>query len=198
MTGSPQDALSGQITDAAAQRTILLAEYAALRGEITTMLSLQGQFLSFSMLFFGFVVTMASRDMTDVNRFMPLLPIPFGVLGLSYADVAFRIMRAAHYIHRELRPRLDGLGGDHSLGWETYIRDEYPARRLMQWMDRLRWIFFLGPALAFTVLAFPRPLPPLPWWSWRGVAWTLSVVIVCLNVFALNRVAHFAKRVTRT
>jgi hypothetical protein len=197
VTGVPQDSSPGQTTDVAAQRTILLAEYTALRGEITTLLSLQGQFLSFSILFFGFVVTMATRDMRDVSRFMPLLPIPFAVLGLLYADVAFRIMRAAHYIHQELRPRLDGLGGDRSLRWETYIRDEYPARRVMHWMDRLRWGFFLAPALAFTILARPGPFAALPLWSLRSAAWALSIVLVCFNAFALIRMSHFAKQVTR-
>lgn len=185
---------SGQTADATAARTIVLAEYAALRSEITTLLSLQGQFLSFSVVFFGFIITMSNRDEGLPSAFLPLLPVPFGVLGLSYADVAFRIMRAARYIHHELRPRLERLGGEGCLAWETYIRERHPSRGLMHWMDRLRWSFFLAPAIAFAVYGMPAGAPTFSArWAWT--AWGVSVCLVALNVLAMSRIAHFSKRV---
>jgi hypothetical protein len=192
----PTDATADRLPDqAAAPRAIALAEYAALRAEITTLLALQGQFLSFSIVFFGFIVTLSSRVAGLPPSIRPLLPIPFGVLGLAYADVAFRIMRAARYLHIELRPRLDRLGGDGCLGWETYIRARHPGRGVMHWMDRLRWIFFLGPAIAFAAYGVPRALPitAAPW-SWT--AWIISVCLIVLNILAISRMGRFSKRVT--
>ena len=135
-TTSPE---AGAPAVGAARQAILLAEYAALRSEITTLLSLQGQFMNFSIVFFGLVVTMWNRTTGGLSEYLSLLPIPFGVLGLSYADVGFRIMRAAQYIQQELRPALDALGGANCLGWETYIRERHPARRLMAWMPSTTW-----------------------------------------------------------
>ena len=181
-----------------AQRTILLAEYAALRSEITTLLSVQGQFLNFGIVFFGVVVAMSNRQTGMPGEYWPLLAIPFGVLGLSYADVALRIARAARYIDHGLRPGLKRLGGDECLRWETYIREQYPARGLMNWLDRLRWSIFLGPAVVFSWLALQRGLSSQPWLSWRWFAWTVGAGLVVLNVVAMNRVTHFSKRVTQT
>jgi len=176
-------------------RTILLAEYSALRAEITTLLSLQGQFLNFSIVFLGFVVAMSNRASGMPADYRTLLPIPFGVLGLSYADVAFRIMRVARYLNDELRPRLSALSGTDCLEWEGYIRDRHPDRHLLDWMDWLRWCFFLAPAAAFLALPFAVPPSAPPSW-WASTAWATGALLLVLNVAAINRVSRSAQQVT--
>jgi hypothetical protein len=197
MTSGPEagGAATAVQADDGARRSILLAEYSSLRTEITTLLSLQGQFLNFSIVFFGFVVAMSNRTSGIPAEYVTLLPIPFGVLGLSYADVAFRILRVARYLHHEIRPQLNALGGGDCLQWEVYIRERHPNRDVMQWMDRLRWCFFLAPAVGF--LALPFAIPPATLRSrWAAIAWATGALLFLLNVLAANRVGRVGQQIT--
>jgi hypothetical protein len=133
------------------RRQILLAEFTALRQEISALLTLQGQILNFGVVVFGLIAGLMARE--ESRRYVSLFPIPFVVLGLLYVDVGARIMRAARYIHRNIRPGLIALANEQILEWEAYIRQKHPGKLLMGTLDHLRWLSFLLPAGVFTVQA---------------------------------------------
>ena len=73
-------------------RSIMLAEYAAMRSEITTFLSLQIQFMSFSITLGGIIAGIFIKNHSfEVAAFFPL---PFLIFGLLYMDLKGRILRA--------------------------------------------------------------------------------------------------------
>jgi hypothetical protein len=164
-------------------RAVLLADFAAMRSEITTFLSLQGQFLSISVVLLGVLaglLTNASVGQT-INRYGSLAAIPFLILGLLYADVTARIMRTARYIEHNLRPELVNLAGE-SLLWERYIRNDAPWRPLMSTLDCLRWFAFLGPGAFFTFHWFGSAEPPLGWVPGLDLALLILCVVVLGSV----------------
>ena len=136
-------------------RAVLLADFAAMRSEITTLLSLQGQFLSMSVLLLSIFVAASSRQelVAYLKPYLSMGAIPFLILGLLYADSSARIMRAARYINLTLRPALEKLTGPYP-AWEDYIRKGPPGSKLTSALDYLRWVFFLGPAAYFTWFGF--------------------------------------------
>lgn len=135
---------------------ILLAEFSAARSEITTLLSQQGQFLNFGVVLLGLAITAAGRWPESFAGYLRLLPLPFCILGVLYADVTARVLRAARYIELGLRPQVEQLAGSQCLGWETYIRGKEPGRGMMSVLDCLRYVFFLAPSIGFTAQAAAR------------------------------------------
>lgn len=144
---------------------IKLAEYEALRYEITTFLGLQGQFMSYSIalssgiLALGSgIVALGAKDPDTLKVpavILAFLPAPFLILGILYGDVKMRILRVALYIEKELRPALiDGSPELMScLRWESFIRE--PGDMiwfLLPIADLLRYLVFLLPVVALWVL----------------------------------------------
>jgi hypothetical protein len=138
-------------------RRNLLAEYTTLRNEITTFLSLQVQFMNWSVVLGGAIAGLfLSRSKSfEVVAFFPL---PFLIFGLLYLDAKARVLRAAKYIHTELRPTLiDPADGALCLTWEPFIRKECELRSVLSVGEKLRWALFLVPSLV-----------PIIWLIWNG------------------------------
>jgi hypothetical protein len=169
-------------------RNALLAEFTAIRSEITTLHSLQGQFMSISAaLMGGFIAVAASTSGSNLMKeFASIGAIPFVVLGLLYADVTARILRAARFIQQELRPEIVNLAAVECLLWEAYLSKHYPGKRLMNCLDYLRWALFLIPAAFFTVFAFVEQ-------QWWGAAVDVLLVVWCLS--ALIYVYYLRRKV---
>jgi len=175
--------------------SIKLAEYAALRSEITTFLSLQVQFMSYSIALGGVIAGLSiSQKSFEVVAFFPL---PFLIFGLLYLDAKGRILRAAKYIHNELRPTLiDPAEEAPSLTWESFIREESDLRPILSWADKLRWALFLVPSLV-----------PIIWWLWIGPQshhrrlvgslFTLEFILFFLFVVAALKLESYDKRLCK-
>ncbi|MFF4487586.1 hypothetical protein ACFY0F_14000 [Streptomyces sp. NPDC001544] len=104
-----------------------LAEYSALRSEITTRINLQHQMLALHMTAVSvvFSVALSGRD-----RWPVLLTIPF--ISYTSSEILASLFRAvegiAKYIDEELSPKVPG-----GLGWESWLVHQRPdseARRL--------------------------------------------------------------------
>jgi hypothetical protein len=164
-------------------RAVLLAEYAAMRSEIGTFQSLQGVFLNMSLVLVGACIAVAANTALsqETAAYASWAAIPFEILALLYADASARLMRAARYIHLKLRPELEKLAGP-CLEWEYYLRRKHPGRRLTWCLDKLRWLFFLGPGAVLTCVAFVTQKGP-PGLCWADVAMLVLCLAVLVYVF---------------
>src|ERR1019366_5618535 len=98
------DAFPGGDLISEESRGNMLAEYAALRNEITTFLSLQVQFMNWSVVLGGAIAGLFIKNPSF--ELVALFPLPFLIFGLLYAEAAARIFRVANYIEIKLRPKL--------------------------------------------------------------------------------------------
>lgn len=137
--------------------SVLIAEYAALRSEITTFINLEVQFLSVSVALSGVLIGIAAHDPKTFQEWFDLCPIPFLLLALLYADVKARVLRAASYIQRKLQPRLFDGEPNGYWEWERFIREEYSKKLVLSVMEWMRWLIFLAPALIFFFFSISTP-----------------------------------------
>jgi hypothetical protein len=170
-------------------RPIRLAEYAALRGEITTFLTLQVQFMSYSIVLGGVIAGISINHKSfEVVAFFPL---PFLIFGLLYLDAKARVLRAAKYIHMELRPTLvDPADRAPSLSWEEFIRKEYDLKHVLSVGEKLRWALFLVPSVV-----------PIVWLIWNGPQpqhgplagslFTVEFILFCLFIWIARKLDNY-------
>jgi hypothetical protein len=137
-----------------------IAEYSAIRDEICTFHNVEGQVMSIAVAAISalIVIVLPVQDKvytfgTD-TPFLHVVPLPFVALGIIFAYTQVRIIQAATYLQRYLRPRLItllGTGQAHSdiWQWETFRRTgaEYPVRSSATFLNSVRWIFFIAPSL---------------------------------------------------
>ena len=147
-----------------------LAEYNALRTEIQTFLNLQITFLALAAGIVPVVISIAVGQSTDrLPWIVAATPLPFAFLAALYADIAARIGRAANYIQHTLRPRLARhTAPDDALGWELYVHEHDPAKRLLWWTDQLRYLVFFLPAVAAYFVSAWMPVLHV-WCGWNYI-----------------------------
>jgi hypothetical protein len=170
-----------------------LAEYSALRAEITTLLQAQITFLQFSVLLFAPTVTLFvslaalhERFKVDEGLVTVILPLPFCVFGILFGDVSLRIQRVAVYLHFNLRPRVtQSVGHEDLFHWEDWIRGQttgthrsWDAAEVLRLTDSLRWCCFFFPAVGFTF--FSSPYYPL---FYVDIALELAMLILCAKYY---------------
>ena len=159
-------------------RQVKLAEYAALRSEITTFLSLQVQFMSYSIALGTIIAGLSTKDPSF--DLVACFPLPFLIFGLLYLDAKGRILRAAKYIYTELESTLiDPVTGLPIMRWELFIRNKRELRLILSWADKLRWVLFLAPTLVSVVLA-------IGWY--RGYGRQPTHVPLVVFIFALESI----------
>ena len=127
----------------------MLAEYAALRSEITTLLTIQVQFINFSVVLGGTIATLIVNKNLSLETWA-FFPLPFLIFGLLYGDAKARILRAASYVQNGLRPILIDSADD--LKWESFIRNEGTLKPFLSKADNLRWAVFLVPPLPVPII----------------------------------------------
>jgi hypothetical protein len=128
------------------------SEYSALRAEICAFHGVEGQVMSITVAFMGVLAGLIGFG--KYEPFIHLIPIPFVALGIIFAYTQARIVQAATYLHKELRPIVeeicDSLTGTKNLlwRWEIFRRsDQCPVRILSTWLNSARWLFFIAPSL---------------------------------------------------
>ena len=150
------DAFPGGDLISEESRGNMLAEYAALRNEITTFLSLQVQFMNWSVVLGGAIAGLFIKNPSF--ELVALFPLPFLIFGLLYAEAAARIFRVANYIEIKLRPKLIYPADEPSLEWESFIRKKWELDPVLSMGDKwVRLAIFLVPSLV-----------PIIWLMWNG------------------------------
>ena len=160
-------------------KVVLMSEFSAMRTEITTFITLEVQSLSVSVALAGVLVGLAVHDWNTFREALDICPLPFLVLALLYADVKARVLRAACYIQNKLRPQIISAGLAESLQWEEYIRKEYPARKQLAFIEWLRWLVFLAPAVVALLLSIHTP--PLGSMSHAFFPMLVVINILCIG-----------------
>jgi hypothetical protein len=128
------------------------SEYSAIRAEICAFHTVEGQVMSITIGFMGVLAGLIGFG--DYINFIHLIPIPFVALGIIFAYTQARIIQAATYLHKQLRPAVEAMlgslaGREYGLWrWEIFRRSEQcPVRILSTWLNSARWLFFIAPAL---------------------------------------------------
>jgi hypothetical protein len=89
------------------ERTVVLAEYNALRAEILALIQARNQFLIYDLTGFGVLFGLAVQQQNRIFFLVaPLIHFPL-MLYWSYADRA--IVKIGHYIREKIENRLDGM-----------------------------------------------------------------------------------------
>jgi len=171
----------------------MLAEYAALRSEITTLLTIQVQFINFSVVLGGAIATLiVNKDLSP--EIWAFFPLPFLVFGLLYGDSKARILRAASYIQNALRPIL--IDSAHDLMWESFIRNESKLKPFLLKAENLRWAVFLVPPLPVLIIwligLIWNPLHPHhP--VVMGLLLVVEIILLFLLVWVMLRLYKYEK-----
>jgi hypothetical protein len=133
-----------------------LAEYSALRSEISSFHAIEHMAISFAIAAFsaviGFVIkTDVSLDqlIRDHARYQPhiaLIAFPFLLLGFFFGYSQIRIIQVAAYLNLSLRPQIVRDLGEAVLGWESYRRSsDCPQDKLSTLLSWSRWLLFVWP-----------------------------------------------------
>ncbi len=135
---------------------VYLAEYSALRAEISSFHAIEHMAISFAIAAFSAVIglvikTGVSLDGLIVNHasYQPhiaLVAFPFLLLGFFFGYSQIRIIQVAAYLNLRLRPQIVEVSGESVLGWESYRRStECPQDKLSTLLSWLRWLLFVWP-----------------------------------------------------
>ena len=146
---------------------VLIAEYNALRREIELLIGHQKDIVNFTIVafaamvgLFGIVTKIGNSNLDDLFLFFSYVylafPFVFLLLAFLYADKSVRILRAAHYIHSDLRDKVSKICGDQDIWhWESYKSREKSLMRITaRWLDIIRWFIFILPGFISIALSF--------------------------------------------
>jgi hypothetical protein len=172
-------------------RPLKLAEYAAIRSEITTHLTIQVQFMNYSVILGGGLAGLfINHPSFEAAAFFPL---PFLILGLLYGDTKARILRAASYIQNDLRSTLIDSADEPVLMWEFFIRRESTLNPFLSGAEKLRWaVFFVPLAVPITWLVWNRPHPQHGLLG--GVLFAVELVMLFLLIWVAFKLDSYSKR----
>lgn len=180
--------------------SLLTAEFAAMRAEITTMLSLQSQFLNFSVALMGASITatvVLSRSSSSGGDFLQAdfalpMSIAFSVLGILYEDATVRIFRAARYIeqylHSAIERHVPNLDPDKPMAsplyWEKFIRDKkLEGSWFLRIGDVIRRFVFWVPALILLISSIRNNKVWTLFNDWGPFNWFFFILAVFTFLF---------------
>lgn len=164
-----------------------IAEYAALRSEITTRINLQHQVIALHLTAASVVFSVA---LSGSERWSILLVIPF----VSYAssEILASLFRAiegiAKYIDEVLSPRVGG-----GLGWESWLAQNRPNNEAQR-ITHPYYLLFPGTsavsliATVIFILASANSIHQLNASFWAAVAaWPLAAGVTVLSFRAIRQ-----------
>ncbi|WP_158794169.1 hypothetical protein [Granulicella sp. L60] len=167
----------GSIDQHQAQLTVHLAEYSALRSEITNFQSIEHQSLSFAIaaitgLIALIVTAQLGKDPIAIHAYMERPEIllagpPFLLLGFLFAYAQIRIIQVASYLHQDLCPKIAKLSGGQTMGWESHRRKKMwrGAHLCAELFSGSRWLLFVWPIVPlFRDAAWKQTLYPTTQW----------------------------------
>jgi hypothetical protein len=114
--------------DSEKDHALQIAEYNALRGEIVKRMDVESQFITFTVIVFGTLVSVGVQNkIASLLLLYPLLALFFAI-GWSHSD--YRVRQIGTYIKNQI----EGAGGKTNIGWEHYL-EMHPYSRYY-WMSR--------------------------------------------------------------
>jgi hypothetical protein len=152
----PDDSSNQHDSDPARTTTIVLAEFAALRGEVATRINLQVTLMLANLTILGVVLGIAlSRP--DNRNVLLVLPLVTPCIGVLVLDSFRNLDLLGQYIHRFIRPHLPitsqrKVEGVEVFGWEQWISEQHFKWWLFVPYQLVLFAEFLGPPI--TVLAY--------------------------------------------
>jgi hypothetical protein len=161
-----------------AQLTVHLAEYSALRDEITSFQSIEHQSIAFSIAaitgVIGLIVDTQIKSKVPIamHNYLErpevlLAAPPFLLLGFFFAHAQIRIVQVARYLDHDLRPKITALTGGEVMEWETHRRKKvWRGEHLFaELFSGSRWILFIWPiVLLFRDGAWKQSLSEVERW----------------------------------
>jgi hypothetical protein len=171
----------GEQSDHPAERivNVALAEFQALQGEITNVLSSSQTIINIDITATAAIVGLVVSENVDPR----LLLVAAGLssaLGLMYAANAFQVTAIAYHIEAVLRPAIvQHTGDDRLLSWNRSFRGERPApARLVRAVGVV--LLFLAVPLVALVWVIPSLQDTRSW-----VAWGLTLCLGAVETFVL-------------
>jgi hypothetical protein len=160
---------------------VVLAEYTALRAEVTNRISGQDTLLSLYMTATAAIFGLALSGHAN-SLILLVLPLLSAAARLLYHNHNVYIRLASAYINDQLRPLVtEHLGEPRLLGWGQQVAAYHRA----PWRHRLAHpaglaLLFPVPAAIALVLVVPRLASPWTWLAWC-FGWPLLLVQVLLT-----------------
>jgi hypothetical protein len=169
-----------------------LAEYAALRAEVTNRISGQDTMLSLYMTATAAIFGLALSGHAS-SLVLLVLPLLSAAARLLYHNHNVYIKLASAYINDQLRPLVtERLGEPRLLGWGQQVARYHrgPWRRRLAHPAALALLFPV-PAATALILAVPRLASP---WTW--LAWSFGWLLLLAQLTLTNRRASPALAAT--
>lgn len=165
--------------EGAAVVTVVLAEFAALREEITSRSTAQHTLMNLDLTAVG-VVGAAVLSQHASPLLLLLLPLVGSALGILFFDHAAWIENLGRYVASTLQPIAAAAGGDQRLlSWEAnYRRGTRRTSMMLRSGLPLLVMFAAGPITA-SIFSVPYLDHPWAWWVW-SIGLLLEVVLLLL------------------
>jgi hypothetical protein len=183
LISKPHNRLGGQVANAEKGAVeVLLAEFAALRGEILQYLSMQWNIFVFQLTTTGIVFSFALTGKFRIG-FLLIIPVVSYALGARYLQDDRAIKEIGTYIMNELSPRVPG-----GLEWEAWLRKRTLPKPAIAWFSPLP-VIFPGTsliALAWTApyILYSRNISGASRWL-LGIIWVLSLLITIIALYSI-------------
>ena len=161
--------------------SVALAEYTALRSEITNRINGQDTMLNLYMTAVAAVFGFALSGHADLLILL-VLPLLSAAVRLLYHNHNLYIKLVSAYLNGQLRPLVtDRLGEPGLLGWDERSR-EYQGGLRWLWRPHSAglWLLFPVPAAVALILVIPRLSSPWTWLGW-ACGWLLVLAQVVLT-----------------
>jgi hypothetical protein len=171
--------------DKTVDREMLLAEFAALRAQISQRVSMQWNIFALQLAAAGVVFSFALSNPSHTG-FLLILPVITYALSGRYVSQYFGIQTAAQYIREELEVRAKG-----KLHWEAWNRVQPPKVPTLNWLNPLLLVF---PGPAVVALAW---VAPYVWASHNTsggkrvlivMIWLVGALVTALSIHLITRI----------
>jgi hypothetical protein len=164
-----------------------LAEFSALRAEISSFHSIEHMSISFAIAAFSAVIGLIIKTGVSLDELLQnpssykphiaLVAFPFLFLGFFFGYSQIRIIQVAAYLNLRLRPQIVQVLGDEALQWESYRRSQdFPQERLSVLLSWCRWLLFVWPVVLLIWCAS---------WSWGVLPIDRLLYIETIGFFLL-------------
>jgi len=165
----------------------MLAEYTSLRGEIGRFQDHQKEIMNFAtVLILALATVTATLHENQPNLIRAILfviPWAFFLLAAAYSERTAKLLLAADYIHKELRPEISRAIGADVWHWENFKRRALTYDRLIAWLlDKSRWLVFLVPVLFGAMFFTIKSWPPS---GWNAPLMTADLVALALAIYVM-------------
>lgn len=175
--------------DADHKTQAVLAEYKALRDEITARSRDQLICVTASLVAVGTLLSTVASDPRKFSGLLVVAPWLLAVFGILWCDHAYAIHLIAVYIREEIEQKtlsnLLGNAGQYYVGWETYIQQKRDTSWFLGYINYVMpLLYFALPSVVVIIAYFllrtsgGTVLPRALEWSFVGLGILLLVALI--------------------